>query len=176
MVHETLEEGVQVSALSLPRLMTPQGEGCLQTLAKLEEKEARTPRGDGGEHQSTGDPHPPLSAGNGHNLHSSLSPQPERRLICTMCTNTPSRAFLQIKSDDIKRAPQKRQTLSKRPLLPLISLPTFSVHTDRHYLLLATEDDLIFIENIATILPSADKKIFQGEWNANLRNILLMIF
>ena len=46
MVHEMLEEGVQVSALSLPRLMTPQGEGCLQTLAKLEEKEERTPRGD----------------------------------------------------------------------------------------------------------------------------------
>ena len=51
MVHEMLEEGVQVSALSLPRLMTPHGDGCLQTLAKLEEREERTPWGDGGEHQ-----------------------------------------------------------------------------------------------------------------------------
>ena len=51
MVHEMLEEGVQVSALSLPRLMTPHGEGCLQTLAKLEEREECTPWGDGGEDQ-----------------------------------------------------------------------------------------------------------------------------
>ena len=51
MVHEMLEEGVQVSALSLPRFMTPQGEGCLQTLAKLEEREECTPWGDGGEDQ-----------------------------------------------------------------------------------------------------------------------------
>ena len=51
-----------------------------------------------------------------------------------------------------------------------ISLPTFSVRAYRHYLLLATEDDLILIENIATILPSADK-VFQWAWNVNLRNI-----
>lgn len=58
----------------------------------------------------------------------------------------------------------------------IISLISRSVRTYRHCLLLATEDDLIFTEYKATILPSADKKIFQWEWNANLRNILLMIF
>lgn len=105
-----------------------------------------------------------------------MGPQPKRCLVCARCTNTPYRVFVQIKSDDIKRAPRKWQTLSKCSLFPLISLPTFSVRTYRHYLLLATEDDLIFIEHKATILPSADKKIFQWEWNANLRNILLMIF